>query len=57
MAVDEQQQENARLRERNDALDAEVNDLKKGVDAIEERARSDLGMIKKDETFYQVIDK
>ena len=46
-----------KLKERNQALDAEVQDLKKGLDAIEERARSDLGMIAKDEVYYQVIDK
>lgn len=50
-----QQVENARLRERNQALEAEVVDLKSGVNAIEERARMDLGMIHKGETFYQVI--
>jgi cell division protein FtsB len=44
------------LRERNRALDAEVMDLKKGIEAIEERARSEMGMIKKDEIYYQVID-
>lgn len=55
-AVEQQQQENQRLKERNQALEAEVDDLKQGVDAIEERARSELGMIKKDETFYQVIE-
>lgn len=43
------------LTERNLALDAEVQDLKKGMDAIEERARSELGMIGKDEIYYQVI--
>lgn len=43
------------LTERNQALDAEVQDLKKGMDAIEERARSELGMIGKDEVYYQVI--
>ena len=43
------------LKERNQALDAEVQDLKKGMDAIEERARSELGMIGKDEVYYQVI--
>ena len=43
------------LKERNQALDAEVQDLKKGMDAIEERARSELGMIAKDEVYYQVI--
>ncbi len=51
-----QKQHNATLKERNNALDAEVQDLKKGVEAIEERARSEQGMIKKDETFYQIID-
>ena len=51
-----QKQENAKLRERNDALQAEVLDLKKGMQAIEERARQELGMIKKNETFFHVID-
>ena len=43
------------LQERNASLDAEVKDLKKGLDAIEERARSEMGMIKKGEVYYQVI--
>jgi len=47
--------EKSQLEERNQALHAEVSDLKKGLDAIEERARSELGMIGKDETFYQII--
>jgi cell division protein FtsB len=47
---------NDKLRERNAALDAEVRDLKTGYDAIEERARNDLGMIRQDEVFYQVIE-
>lgn len=55
--VEEQKTENARLKERNEALEAEVRDLKKGLEAIEERARTDLGMIKKDETFFQVIEE
>ncbi len=45
------------LQERNRALNAEVMDLKKGIEAIEERARSEMGMIKKDEIYYQVIDR
>jgi cell division protein FtsB len=49
--------ENELLIERNDSLAAEVLDLKRGLDAIEERARSEMGMIKKDETFYQLVDK
>ena len=56
-AIDSQKVQNAKLRERNNALDAEVQDLKQGVEAIEERARSELGMIKKDETFYQIVDE
>ena len=44
------------LRQRNQALQAEVADLKQGLEAIEERARSELGMIRKGETFYQVIE-
>ncbi len=51
-----QQQELARLRQRNRALMAEVQDLKQGLTAIEERARSELGMIRKGETFYQIIE-
>lgn len=55
-AIEMQRQENAKLKERNAALDAEVKDLKHGLDAIEERARAELGMIKKDETFYRVVE-
>ncbi len=55
-AIATQTAENAQLRERNQALAAEVSDLKQGVEAIEERARRELGMIKKGETFYQVVE-
>lgn len=44
------------MRQRNNALHAEVQDLKKGLDAIEERARSELGMIREKEEFYQIVD-
>ena len=54
-SVAQQRDANARLKARNDALDAEVRDLKQGFGAIEERARLELGMIKKDEIFYQVV--
>ena len=54
-AVAEQQTQNHRLSERNAALDAEVINLKQGRDAAEERARTDLGMIGPQETFYQVV--
>ncbi len=50
-----QQAVNAGLKARNDTLDAEVRDLKQGLDAIEERARQELGMIRKDEVFYQIV--
>jgi cell division protein FtsB len=53
--IDAQRLEIERLRERNAALGAEVRDLKQGKESIEERARSDLGMVKDDETFYQVV--
>lgn len=53
----EQQAENDKLKDRNDVLLAEIKDLKQGHSAIEERARNELGMIKKDETFYQIIEK
>ncbi len=49
------QEELLRLRSRNQALEAEVADLKSGLDAIEERARAELGMIDSDETFYQFV--
>lgn len=48
--------DNQTLQARNDALTAEVDDLKSGMAAIEERARSELGMVKQHETFVQVID-
>jgi cell division protein FtsB len=47
---------NQKLKMRNAALDAEVRDLKQGYDAIEERARSELGMIKQDETFFHILE-
>ena len=51
-----QREINQKLQLRNAALDAEVRDLKQGLEAIEERARSELGMIKHDEIFYQILD-
>jgi len=54
-AVAEQRELNDALGARNAALDAEVVNLKQGRDAAEERARTDLGMIGKQETFYQVV--
>lgn len=53
--IEIQKAENARLIERNRLLDAEVTALRKGGDAIEERARHDLGMIKEGETFFMVV--
>jgi cell division protein FtsB len=47
---------NQRLQARNSALDAEVRDLKQGLEAIEERARSELGMVKHDEIFFQLVE-
>ena len=49
--INEQTRENAALRERNEALEAEVLDLKEGAAAVEERARRELSMIRRDETF------
>lgn len=51
----QQHEATAKLKARNDALDADVRDLKQGYEAIEERARLELGMIKRDEIFYQVV--
>jgi len=49
-----QREANAKLVQRNDALEADVRDLKTGSEAIEERARSELGMMKSDEVFFQL---
>ncbi|MGM0553657.1 MAG: cell division protein FtsB [Pseudomonadota bacterium] len=50
-----QERENAELHQRNRALEAEVRDLRTGTDAVEERARRDLGMIREDEIFFFVV--
>ncbi len=50
-------EENKALVERNISLGAEVMDLKEGLEAIEERARSEMGMIRSDETFYRIIER
>jgi cell division protein FtsB len=55
MAVVEQRTQNESLRARNISLEAEVINLKQGNEAAEERARTDLGMIGRNETFYQVV--
>jgi len=55
-SISEQKADNTLLKARNDTLTAEVKDLKSGLSAIEERARSELGMIKQDETFIQTVD-
>src|SRR3546814_12019022 len=56
LSVRAQQRENEQLTARNDALAAEVTDLKQGEAALEERARTELGMIKPGEVFYRVVD-
>lgn len=52
-----QQQQNELLHQRNDALEAEVQDLKSGLEAVEERARRELGMIRDGEVFYQIVEE
>ncbi|MBS1217287.1 MAG: ftsB [Proteobacteria bacterium] len=54
--IEAQRETNARMQARNASLDAEVRDLKQGMEAIEERARSELGMIRRDEIFFQVLE-
>jgi cell division protein FtsB len=54
--VDVQKQENLVLAERNQVLEGEVLDLKTGLDAVEERARSEFGMVKQGETLFIVVD-
>jgi cell division protein FtsB len=55
--LQQQREANTRLEVRNAGLDAEVRDLKQGYDAIEERARYELGMIRQDEVFVQIPEK
>jgi cell division protein FtsB len=55
--LQQQKESNTTLEVRNAGLDAEVRDLKQGYDAIEERARFELGMVKQDEVFVQIPDK
>ena len=54
--IDEQKGENERLLERNRILEAEVLELKKGMETVEERARHELGMVKEGETLYQLAE-
>jgi cell division protein FtsB len=55
-AVESQTSENALLRGRNQRLEAEVRDLKEGLEAVEERARIELGMIRKGEIYFQLVE-
>jgi cell division protein FtsB len=55
--VEKQRLDNEKLSERNQVLAAEVQDLKSGLDALEERARSELGMIRQGETFFHIIEE
>ena len=55
-AIDRQSSENALLQSRNQRLEAEVRDLKTGLEAVEERARLELGMIRKDEIYFQIVE-
>jgi len=56
VTVEKQRKENAALQVRNEALSAEVEDLRAGEAAIEERARAELGMIKPGEVFYRIVE-
>jgi cell division protein FtsB len=55
--VSTQRAKNAQLESRNAALEAEVRDLKQGTEAIEERARYELGMVRGNEIFFQIAEK
>jgi cell division protein FtsB len=56
-AIEHQSSENVLLKSRNQRLEAEVRDLKTGLEAVEERARMELGMIRKDEIYFQIVEK
>ena len=55
-ALAAQRAENATLTERNAQLEAEVEDLRQGLEAVEERARTELGMVGHDESFFEVVE-
>jgi len=55
--ISTQKIENTRLKERSLALEAEVRDLKQGYEALEERARAELGMVRRGETLFQIIER
>jgi cell division protein FtsB len=55
--IEQMQQQNAKLRQRNGLLKADIEDLELGIDSMEERARNELGLIKEGETFYRVLPK
>ncbi len=55
--ISAQEMDNTALRQRNQQLEAEVRDLKEGLDAAEERAREELGMVKRGEVFYLVVEE
>jgi len=54
-AIEQQSAENVLFKSRNQRLEAEVRDLKNGLEAVEERARLELGMIRKDEIYFQIV--
>jgi cell division protein FtsB len=54
--IDSQSEENQRLRLRNQQLEREIDELKSGTESIEEKARTDLGMIKEGEEFYLIVE-
>ena len=55
-AIESQTSENVLLKSRNQRLEAEVRDLKSGLEAVEERARFELGMIRRDEIYFQIVE-
>ncbi|WP_428771494.1 cell division protein FtsB [Vibrio sp.] len=55
--IEVQQQVNQNLTQRNSEMFAEIDDLRQGLDAIEERARHELGLVKEGETFYRLIEE
>ncbi len=56
LAIESQTSENVLLESRNQRLEADVRDLKNGLEAVEERARFELGMIRKDEIYFQIVE-